>query len=146
MLASNALNWTCSIRAEGVVRLVHPRALTAPVHERDIAAVAVAAFAGAEGALVSGLLTGAEPMTQRQQVEVIAQEIGRPIEVRELSEDEGRAHLSRFVPPRTAQAIVELLAVDPAPGTTVTTTAERLLGRAPAPFAQWAHEHADDFR
>lgn len=142
VLAGNALNWSYPIRADGVVRLVHPEARTAPIHERDIAAVAVAALAGAGDPAVSGLLTGAEALSQRAQVEVIAREIGRPIEVRELSADEGRAHLGRFVPAETAHAIVDLLAADPV----VTTTAEAVLGHPPASFAQWVHEHADDFR
>ncbi|MFF4159807.1 SDR family oxidoreductase [Streptomyces sp. NPDC001678] len=44
VLASNSLGWAESIRPSGLVRLVRPDAVTAPVHERDVAAVAVTAL------------------------------------------------------------------------------------------------------
>ena len=142
VLANNALNWTHSIRADNFVRLVCADALAAPVHERDIAAVAVAALLGADD--TSAVLTGPELMTQRRQVELIAQAAGRPIRVEALSPDQGREHLRRFMPERLADAVVDILAA-----TTegvVTDTAREVLGRAPVPFQQWAVEHAADFR
>ena len=141
VLANNALNWTHSVRADNLVRLVHAGALAAPIHERDIAAVAVAALHGADD--TSAVLTGAELISQRRQVELVAEATGRPIRVEELSPEQGREHLRRFMPPRIADAIVDILAA-----TTegmVTDTARDVLGRAPVPFEQWAVEHAADF-
>lgn len=142
VLANNALNWTHSIRANDSVRLVYADALTAPVHERDIAAVAVAALRGADGA--SAVLTGPELMSQRRQVELIAQATGRPIRVEALSPEQGREHLRRFMSARFADAVVDILAATTAG--VVTDTAREVLGRAPIPFEQWAVEHAADFR
>jgi uncharacterized protein YbjT (DUF2867 family) len=147
VLANNALFWSDSIRTEGVVRLVHPEAVTAPVHERDVAAVAVAALAGIGSPDVSAMLTGPEPMTSRRQVELIAEALGRPIRVVEPSEQEERVRLCGFVPPRVADAIVDFqTAATRDGGSPTTTTAQRVLGRAPTSFAQWAREHAADFR
>lgn len=46
VLASNTLRWAESIKSGDAVSLVYPDAVTAPVHERDVAAVAVAALPG----------------------------------------------------------------------------------------------------
>ncbi|GAA4636435.1 NAD(P)H-binding protein [Actinoallomurus vinaceus] len=144
VLANNALSWGHSIRADSVVRLLHPEAAMAPVHERDVAAVAVAGLDGVDD--VSGVLTGPEPMTQRHQVELIAQAVGRPIHIEELSAEEGRIHFSRFMPPDAADAVVDLVTAALNGGSPATTTAQRVLGRVPLPFAQWARDHAADFR
>lgn len=147
VLATNTINWAPSIRRPGVVRLVRPDSATAPVHERDVAAVAVAALGGTGDPAVTGVLTGPEPLTPRRQVELIAQEIGRPIAVEELSDAEGRAHLRRFLPPRIADATVDLtLAQDRDGDPAATTAVAQVLGRPPAPFADWVRDHAADFR
>jgi uncharacterized protein YbjT (DUF2867 family) len=146
VLANNALFWSDSIRTEGVVRMVHPEAVTAPVHERDVAAVAVAALSGTGSPEVSAMLTGPEPLTSRRQVDLVAQALGRPIDVTELSEQEERSRLRAFLPPHTADAIVDFQKAARDGGSPTTTTAQRVLGRTPTSFAQWAREHAGDFR
>jgi uncharacterized protein YbjT (DUF2867 family) len=145
-LATNALHWSFSIRAEGVVRLVHPDARSAPVHERDVAAVAVTALRGSTDPQVSAVLTGPELLTQRQEVECVAAAIGRPLRVEELSDAEGRAHLRRFRPPEIADATVDLRTAAVDGGAPLTNTINTVLGRAPIKFARWARDHAADFR
>ncbi|WP_410668049.1 NAD(P)H-binding protein [Amycolatopsis sp. cmx-4-68] len=140
VLANNALHWAHSIRTDNVVRLVYPDALAAPIHERDIAAVAVAALRGVEQPVV---LTGPELITQRRQVELLAEATGHPIRVQELSPAEGREHLRRFMSPRAADAVVDILAVTL--DGVVTDAVQAALGRPPVPFARWAAEHAADF-
>ena len=44
MFMTNTLGWAASIRSDGVVREPYPDVMAAPVHEDDIAAVAVAAL------------------------------------------------------------------------------------------------------
>lgn len=146
MLANHTLIWAHCIRAENIVPLVHPEAATAPIHERDIAAIAVAALRGRTEQATSAMLTGPELLTQRRQVELIAQAIGRPVQVHELSEQDGRAQLGRVMPEHMADAVLHFLASARHGGSPVTTTVQQVLGRNPAPFAQWAGEHADDFR
>jgi uncharacterized protein YbjT (DUF2867 family) len=145
-LATNALHWSSSIRAEGVVRLVHPDARSAPVHERDVAAVAVAALRGSTDPQVSAVLTGPELLTQRQEVELGAAAIGRPLRVEEVSDAEGRAQLRRFLPPEIADATVDLRAAAVDGAAPLTNTVNTVLGRPPITFAQWARDHAADFR
>jgi uncharacterized protein YbjT (DUF2867 family) len=142
VLANNAVNWAPSIRAEGVVRLLHPEAMTAPIHERDIAAVAVAALLAPTGD-VSAMLTGPELVSQRRQVELIAAATGRAIRVEELSEARARA---QFGQSDVANAIIQFIVAAADGGSPATDTVNRVLGRPAVPFAQWAREHASDFR
>jgi uncharacterized protein YbjT (DUF2867 family) len=144
VLAGNALGWADSIRAEGLVRLFHPDARMAPVHERDIAAVAVAALRDRSGA--DGLLTGGELLSQRRQVELIGAAVGRTLRVEELSESQARQHFGRFGQPHVVDAILNFIAAAMTGGSPATDTVRRVLGRPPASFARWARDHAADFR
>ncbi|WNV84397.1 NAD(P)H-binding protein [Umezawaea sp. Da 62-37] len=143
VLANNALNWAWSIRDEGVVRLLHPEAVMAPVHERDVASVAVAALAGKDG--VDELLTGPEPLTQRRQVELVAEAVGLPIRVEELTESQATEQFARFMPVEIAASIVRFVVEATRGGSPTTDTALRVLGRPPLTFARWAEEHAAEF-
>jgi uncharacterized protein YbjT (DUF2867 family) len=64
VFAAKTLRWAGQIRAEGLVREPYGAAAMAPVHERDIAAVAVRALTedGHDGATYE--LTGPELVTQ----------------------------------------------------------------------------------
>ncbi|MFI1914905.1 SDR family oxidoreductase [Nocardia sp. NPDC020380] len=146
VLANNALNWAASIRAEGLVRLVHPEAVTAPIHERDIAAVAVAALTGKAESDPSALLTGPEPVTHRRQVELIAAAIGRDIRVEELTEAQARRRFGEFEDLTTVDAILSFIRSAAHGGSPTTDTARRVLGYPPVSFAEWADEHVSDFR
>jgi uncharacterized protein YbjT (DUF2867 family) len=141
-LANNTLNWANSIQRERKVHLVHPDAVTAPVHERDVAAVAVAAITAITDAEhVSNMLTGSELLSQRQQVELI----GADIRIIELSEAQARKHFTRFEDPQTVDAILEFIAAAKHGGSPATTTVKQVLGRHPLPFAQWVSDHAAEF-
>lgn len=70
VLATNALGWAYGIKADRTVALYQSDARTAPVHERDIAEVAVAALLGDDD--TSGMLTGPVRSTQRDQVASVA--------------------------------------------------------------------------
>jgi uncharacterized protein YbjT (DUF2867 family) len=144
VLASNALNWAGGVRA-GVVRLVHPEAETAPIHERDIAAVAVAALTGSALGGPGVLLTGGELLTQRRQVELIGGVTGRPVRVEELSERQARVEFGAHGDPEVVDAILEFIADAARGGSPATTGVRDVLGREPVGFAEWAVEHAAEF-
>ena len=146
VLANNALNWAHSVRTEGVVRLVLPEAMTAPVHERDVAAVAVAALLGEAGEEAAAMLTGSEPMSQRRQVESIGAAIDRDIQVEELAVAEARHRFGRSEKPEIVDAVIQFITAAADGGSPATDTVERVLGRPAVPFARWARDHAADFR
>ncbi|MCO6010326.1 NAD(P)H-binding protein [Actinoallomurus purpureus] len=146
VLANNTLNWADSIRTERVVRLIHPEAVMAPIHERDVAAVAVAALLGKAGDEAGAMLTGSEALSQRRQVELIGAAIDEDIRVDELSESQARDHFRRFADPDIVDAIIEFVAAAANGGSPATDTAEQMLGRPAVHFAQWARDHATVFR
>lgn len=144
VLANNALNWAGSIREEGVVRLVHPEARTAPIHERDVAAVAVAALLGHDG--VDGMLTGPRLLSQRDQAALIGTAAGVRVQVEELTETEARQRFGRFERPEVVEAILAFVADAAEGGSPATDTVERVLGRPATGFDRWAEDHAPDFK
>jgi uncharacterized protein YbjT (DUF2867 family) len=147
VLATNALGWADSIRTTGTVPLFRPDGTTAPIHERDIAAVAVAALTGTANGLVSGMLTGPQSLSQRRQVELVGAALGRDIAVEELSETEARSWFARFGgTPETVEAIIQFVAAAADGGSPATDTVERVLGHPATPFGEWVYEHVADFR
>jgi uncharacterized protein YbjT (DUF2867 family) len=144
VLATNALAWAGPIRDSRSVALYRPDAVTAPIHERDIAAVAVAALTDRDD--TTDLLTGPHRISQRDQVAAIALAIGADITVDELSREAARARFSRSMAPTTAEAVLQFLDVAAAGGSPATDSVEHLLGRPPIGFGAWAVEHAADFR
>jgi len=143
VLATNALNWAYPIRTTGTVALYRPEALTAPIHERDIAAVAVAALTGNND--TEGMLTGPTRTSQRDQVAAIAVATGRYITVDVLTRQEALEQFSRFMSAAEAEAVARFLD-DAADGNSPATDAvDRILGRPASSFDTWAADHAADF-
>jgi uncharacterized protein YbjT (DUF2867 family) len=144
--ATNAATWWArSIRTEGVVRLAYPEAQAAPIHEADIAAVAVAALVRPDLDGATPNLTGPQSLTQRAQVDAIAEAIGRPLRIQALEPDEARAHFGRFMPAPFVEIMLHYWAGAVDHPTTVTPDVEQVLGRPALTFAQWARDHAADF-
>jgi uncharacterized protein YbjT (DUF2867 family) len=146
VLANNASRWAYSARTERIVRLFHPDSLTAPIHERDIAAVAVAALIGEAGEQAAEMLTGSTLISQRRQVELIGAAIDRELQVEELTEAEARERFGHGEKPETVDAVLKFIASTANGGSPATDTIERVLGRPALPFEQWASDHAADFR
>jgi uncharacterized protein YbjT (DUF2867 family) len=144
--ATNTLQWADSIRAEGVVRAPFPQAQSAVIHEADIAAVAVRALLepGHDGRIHQ--LSGPESVTQQRQVELIAEAAGRAVRFVELTPEQYRQTLSRWGAADVVDALLRHLAeADGRPDSVCDTVAE-VTGRPARTFAQWAADHAEDFR
>ena len=65
---ANALAWAPQIRQAGFVYGAHADAATSPIHQRDIAAVAVLALTGAGHEGHAYVLTGPQSLTQPERV------------------------------------------------------------------------------
>ena len=145
--AANTLMWADQIRAHGAVRWPYGAAARSLIHERDIAAVAVAALTDARHVGQKYLLTGPEVITQAEQVEVIGDVIGRGVRWAELAPEEARQQLLAawgdpgFVD--SALATWAGLVAHPEP---VTGTVREITGTPARSFRQWAADHAGDFR
>ncbi len=145
-LAGNTLGWAPEIRAEGVVREPFggvPRAL---VHERDIAVVAAKALT--EDGLVGRRLelSGPEIVSGEQQVQAIADAIGRPLRLEALSRDQAIERMTAFAGDAAiAAGMVDAWAQMVEHPVAPTTTFEDVVGRTATSFGQWARDHAADF-
>lgn len=144
---ANALAWAPQIRATGFVRGAYRDAITSPIDERDVAAVAVRALLDPSHAGRSYLLTGPEPISQGDRVRLIGQAIGRDLAFEELRPEQVRAGmlaagLPEDVPDRLLGSLADYAKQ---PGPSSTTVAE-VLGRPARTFAQWAVDHGAAFQ
>ena len=145
--ATNTLMWADQIRSRGVVRWPYGAAARSLIHERDIAAAAVAALTDDRHAGQKYLLTGPETVTQAEQVRLIGEAIGRRVHWEELDPGQARQQLlaawgdPAFVD--SALATWARLVTEPEP---VTATVEQVTGVAARSFRQWAGDHISDFR
>jgi uncharacterized protein YbjT (DUF2867 family) len=147
MFATNALGlWAASIRRDGRVALPYPEARTAPVHEADLATLAVAALTTDGHAGRAYPLWGPEALTQREQIARISAAAGRPIVVDEVGADQARAEMSRTMPAAAVDAVLTVWASSVTHPTETSTLIPDLLGRPARTFADWAADHADAFR
>lgn len=145
--AANTLGWADGIRSRGVVRWAHGQAARSLIHERDIADVAVLALTEPEHVAAKYVLTGPESITQAEQARLIGEAIGQPVRWEEAPAEEVLAQLAAATGDeafaRHALAYWASLVARPE---RVTSTVGEITGHPARTFAQWARDHADDFR
>jgi uncharacterized protein YbjT (DUF2867 family) len=141
---SNDLAWVPEIAASGTVSTAYPDAATAPVDERDIAAVAAAALLTPRVVGSAIELTGPESLSQRRRVELLAQVTGDPITLAELTPDAARQQMAGYLPAQAVELILGVLAAAPQVAPTRPAPPD-LLGREPYSYLDWAVHHAQTF-
>jgi uncharacterized protein YbjT (DUF2867 family) len=147
MFAANALSWWAQqIRSGEVVRWPHLAAPTAPIDERDIAAVAVRALCEDGHDRAEYVLTGPESLTQFEQVSVIGRVVGRSLRIEEISPSEARRELIRIGPLVAVNMLLEAWAAAIGQPAYVTSTVSEITGRLPKTFLDWATDNAAGFR
>jgi uncharacterized protein YbjT (DUF2867 family) len=145
---TNAFDWLPALRDPGyLVDPVGP-GRAALIDPADIAAVAAVALTedGHDGA--EYLLSGGEPLTVAEQVQILAKAIGRDIEVRPVATpaEAVRFRYPHGAPKALADAVIEGLARMRAETVGVRSdTVRHLLGREPGTFADWCARNADAF-
>ncbi|WNG44742.1 NAD(P)H-binding protein [Archangium minus] len=144
--ATNSLMWAHSIRSDSVVRTPYPESHSTPIHEEDLAEVAVRALLDPGHENASYVLSGPESLTQRRQVELIAEAIGRPVRLEVITPARAREEMSRVMPPMAVDALLRYQALSDGSPLPVQATARDVTGRPARTFAQWARDHASDFR
>jgi uncharacterized protein YbjT (DUF2867 family) len=145
---SNCLGWAPSIRAGGSVDVLDGTSPNACVDPSDVAAAAAAVLrepvphAGRAYAL-----TGPQPLTAREQVEVLADTLQQSLRIRYLTPTQAMENWRARYPEPLAQALLER-AERQRSGVkaTVEEGVRTLTGRAPGTFRAWAERHATYFR
>lgn len=144
---SNALHLANDIRTHGQVTEPFGDVAAAVVDEADVGAVSAAVLTQDGHAGRAYTLTGPEALTPRQRLAAIGAATRRDLRFVELTEAKAR---DRWRQQGMSEEMIDVLAAwqgDPPPHAyTVTGTVERILGRPPRSFAQWAAEHAGDFQ
>ena len=148
MFAANALGWWApQIRAGGdVVRWPHVGAPTAPIHERDIAAVAVRALCEDGHAAAEYVLTGPQSLSQSEQISTIGGVIGRSLRLAEISPEDARSELLTRMPAVVVSMLLDAWAAAIGQPAFVTSTVADITGAPARTFRDWATDHAAEFR
>jgi uncharacterized protein YbjT (DUF2867 family) len=147
MFASNALHWWApQIRVGDVVRWPYGAAETAPVDERDVAAVAARALLDERRLGLDYVLTGPESLGQAAQVHAIGDAIRRPIRFEELSPDEFRRQAAGTWPAAVADMLLDAWRATLGHPAYVTSSIEEITGSPARTFSQWAADNAAAFR
>ena len=147
IFAANALFWWApQIRTSDVVRWPHATVPTAPIHERDIAAVAVRALCEDGHARAEYVLTGPQSLSQAEQVSTIGRVIGRSLRIEEISPDEARCELLTIMPAPVMNMLLDAWGAAVGQPAFVTSTVTEITGGPARTFLDWASDHAGEFR
>ncbi|WP_067055322.1 NAD(P)H-binding protein [Streptomyces sp. FXJ1.172] len=146
--ASNTLAWAQAVRRGEPVPNMTADGASGVIDPRDIAEVAVRALLGAGHAGRTYTLTGPAAISTPDQVAVLAEVLGRPLTVRNLTQEETRDFL------RSAYGIGEagvegvltgIAYLRDGRNTTVTEDVREALGRPARSYRQWAEDHKEAF-
>ncbi|MFH9969553.1 SDR family oxidoreductase [Streptomyces mirabilis] len=144
--ASNALAWAESVRTQGTVAAPFGDVGVPVVDPADIAEVAAACLL--DDRHIGGVyeLTGPEVITPRQQAETIAAALGSPVRFHELTRDEAKAAMIRFVPMELADDTLDIISAPNPAELRISPDVERALSRAPRSFNGWVARNIAAFR
>jgi uncharacterized protein YbjT (DUF2867 family) len=146
MFASNARGWWAdSIRGGDTVRWPYGAAETAPIDERDIAAVAARALRDDRHGGGDYVVTGPESLSQVEQVSTIGAAIGRSIRFEELSPDDFRREMAGRWPAPVVDMLLAAWGAAIGRPAFMTSTVSDVVGSPPRTFHQWATDHAAAF-
>ncbi len=146
MFASNVSSWWASaIRAGNIVRWPYGAAETAPIDDRDVAAVAARTLYQDGHAGGDYVLTGPESLSQAEQVRIIGDALGRRITFEELTPDEFRSQTEGSWPRPVVDMLLTAWGATMGRPAFITPTVFDILGSAPRSFRQWVTDHATTF-
>ncbi|NDZ79094.1 NAD(P)H-binding protein [Streptomyces sp. SID10853] len=144
--ASNALWWAESVRTRGVVAAPFGDVGVPVVDPADIADVAMACLLDDRHTDGVYELTGPEVITPRRQAEAIATALGSPVRFDELTRAEAKAAMTLSLPAELADDTLDILGSPSPAELRVSPDVQRILGRAPRSFADWAARNVAAFR
>lgn len=144
--ASNALWWAESVRTRRTVAAPFGDVGVPVVDPADIGEVAAACLLDDRHTGHAYELTGPAVITPREQTRALADALGTPVTFHELTREEARAGMALSMPAELADDTLDILGSPSPAELRVSPDVERVLGRAPHTFADWAARHVDAFR
>lgn len=145
---SNALGWAGSIGTNGVLRASTGAGRIAFIHPADIADVVTHALTTRAEEGTSLVITGPTALSYGEMAMEIGAAINKAVRFESISDAQARKLALGWADSREyAEALVDIWrAIREDRLATVTDEVERILGRKPIPFEQWAKENAAAFR
>ncbi|GAA4059070.1 NAD(P)H-binding protein [Actinomadura miaoliensis] len=144
--ASNAYAWAESIRTRRVAAAPFADVALPFIDPSDIGEVAARALTDAAHEGHAYVLTGPEPSTPRQRAAAIGDALGEPVRFVEQTREEARAQMLTFMPEPVVDGTLDILGEPLPEEQQVSPDVERVLGRAPRTFAEWAVRNVAAFR
>src|ERR1039457_3306768 len=126
--------------------LAHGAAPTAPIHKRDIAAVAIRALCEDGHAGAEYVLTGPQSLSQFEQISTIGDVIGRSLRLEEISPEDARHELLTVIPALAVNMLLGAWAAAIGQPAFVTSTVAEITGAPARRFRDWAADHLAEFR
>lgn len=146
--ATNTIGlWAAQIRRGDVVRGPYAASVSAPIDERDVAAVAARALVGDDLLGRRLELTGPHSLTPPDMLATIGDAIGRNLRYQEIDPQAATAHLiDAGFPAPFAHALLSMQAATVGRPALVTAEVKAVLGRPALSYARWVADHAGAFR
>jgi uncharacterized protein YbjT (DUF2867 family) len=146
MFSANAIDWWGpQLRAGDEIRWPYGAVETAPIDERDIAAVAVRALIADGHAGRDYVVTGPASLSQAEQVGIIGDALGRRLRFHELSPDEFRRETAGVFPAPAANMLLAAWGAAVGIPAYVTSTVADVTRTPARSFAEWASAHVAAF-
>ncbi|KAA2258064.1 NAD(P)H-binding protein [Solihabitans fulvus] len=143
---TNAFAWAAPIHEHRTAAAPFGDVGLPNIDPTDIAEVAAAALLDDTHIGHTYELTGPELTTPRERAAAIGDAIGEQVRFVEQSRAEARAQLLTFMPEPVVEGTLAILGEPSAAEQTVSPDVERILGRAPHTFAEWAARNVAAFR
>ncbi|MBC7268061.1 MAG: NAD(P)H-binding protein [Streptomyces sp.] len=144
--ASNAFAWAGSVRVERTVAAPFADTGLPVIDPDDIAEVAAVALREDGHAGRSYELTGPALVTPREQAAALGDALGEPVRFVELTREQAREVMLAFLPEPVVETTLAILGAPTPAEQRISPDAERVLGRPPRTFADWARRYAAAFR
>ncbi|MFC8078189.1 NmrA family NAD(P)-binding protein [Streptomyces sp. NPDC057307] len=145
--ASLALHWAPALRGDGVVRVPHPELAVPLIDPRDIADVAAVVLGSPvpdwAGRVVP--LSGPEVLTLPRRAEILSAELGRPLRVVGVPEEQWVALAARQLPEEFARALAGVERYFTAHPPKALSTVQEITGSPARDFHTWVRDHAGAF-
>ncbi|MEU7146229.1 NAD(P)H-binding protein [Nocardia sp. NPDC046473] len=142
---SNTFAWAESVRAERTVAAPFGAIGLPSIDPADIAEVAAAALSEDGHAKQIYTLTGPALSTPRDQAEAIGAALDAPIRFVELTRVQAFTGMSRFMPEPVVEHTLSILGEPTVAEQEISPDVQRVLGRLPASYAEWAQRNRAAF-
>ncbi|WP_433632846.1 NAD(P)H-binding protein [Nocardia sp. CA-120079] len=144
--ASNALWWAEMVRTQRMITAPFADVAIPIVDPTDIAQVAAVALREDGHSGQTYTLTGPTPITPRQQAAAIGEALREPVRFVEQNRAEAKTQMMQLMPEPVVERTLDALGTPKPEEQQVNPDIERVLGRPPRTFAEWAARNSAAFK